>query len=164
MFTNPTDGYKGINYSRFPAILTKAMQEQQEIIEQQQTKLAELEDQVKELTAASPMPSVSANTNVSHQAVNLTDRYEEQPLLYQNVPNPFAHTTTIRYYIPDGTSEAQMVFTSTGNGKVLKTVALEDTGFGELETNISSLPAGNYSYTLVINGQQTLSRQMVMAK
>lgn len=53
---------------------------------------------------------------------------------------------------------------NTGNGKVLKTVVLEGTGFGELETNIADLSSGNYSYTLVIDGQQTLTRQMVLTK
>jgi len=39
VFTNPVDGYKGIHYDKFSSILTKAIQEQQSIIESIQTEL-----------------------------------------------------------------------------------------------------------------------------
>jgi len=39
VFTNPVDGYKGIHYDKFSSILTKAIQEQQAIIESIQTEL-----------------------------------------------------------------------------------------------------------------------------
>jgi len=43
-FINPTDGKMGVNYSRIPSILTKAIQEQQIIIQENQVRLEALED------------------------------------------------------------------------------------------------------------------------
>ena len=42
-FTNPVDGYMGVNYDRFIPVLTKALQEQQQIIEQQQKVIEQLQ-------------------------------------------------------------------------------------------------------------------------
>jgi len=36
---NETDGYLGINYSRFPALFVEAFKEQQSIIEAQKTRI-----------------------------------------------------------------------------------------------------------------------------
>jgi len=47
VFTNETDGYKGVNYAEMTAVLVEAMKEQQTIIDKQQKELdllkAELE-------------------------------------------------------------------------------------------------------------------------
>ena len=46
VFTNFVDGYKGIHYDKFSSILTKAIQEQQAIIEQQATEIEQLKSQI----------------------------------------------------------------------------------------------------------------------
>jgi hypothetical protein len=46
VFTNPVDGYKGIHYDKFSSILTKAIQEQQSIIESQATEIETLKTQI----------------------------------------------------------------------------------------------------------------------
>jgi len=46
VFTNKADGYKGINYSRFPAVFVEAFKEQQAIIEIQNNKIEELEQKM----------------------------------------------------------------------------------------------------------------------
>jgi len=46
VFTNSVDGYKGIHYDKFSSILTKAIQEQQAIIESQATEIKTLKSQI----------------------------------------------------------------------------------------------------------------------
>jgi hypothetical protein len=46
VFTNPVDGYKGIHYDKFSSILTKAIQEQQAIIDQQKNEIEQLKSQI----------------------------------------------------------------------------------------------------------------------
>ena len=50
VFTNSVDGYKGIHYDKFSSILTKAIQEQQFIIETQQTEITQLKTLIESLT------------------------------------------------------------------------------------------------------------------
>ncbi len=49
VFTNKVDGYKGINYSRFPAIFIEAFKEQQVIIDAQNKKIEGLEHKMNEI-------------------------------------------------------------------------------------------------------------------
>jgi hypothetical protein len=49
VFTNNVDGYKGIHYDKFSSILTKAIQEQQAIIETQEQKITDLETTIQSL-------------------------------------------------------------------------------------------------------------------
>jgi len=46
VFSNPVDGYKGIHYDKFSSILTKAIQEQQAIIDQQKNEIEQLKSQI----------------------------------------------------------------------------------------------------------------------
>jgi len=49
VFTNETDGYKGVNYAEMSAVLVEAIKEQQKIIEELRSKNAELENKVNEI-------------------------------------------------------------------------------------------------------------------
>ena len=49
VFTNETDGYKGINYSEVSAVLVEAIKEQQQQIIEQQRQIDELKQLVKNL-------------------------------------------------------------------------------------------------------------------
>ena len=50
VFTNNVDGYKGIHYDKFSSILTKAIQEQQAIIETQASEIEQLKTLITDLT------------------------------------------------------------------------------------------------------------------
>jgi hypothetical protein len=146
-------------------MLINATQEQQEIIEEQNERIARLEEKYEALfDAANNNEADKPNREINKQQISLTGESLDRALLYQNKPNPFSSTTTIRYYLPEETFEAQMVFVSTENGRVLKEVPLEGEGMGQIEVEISELPTGSYTYTLVIDGRQELSRQMILNK
>ena len=50
VFTNSVDGYKGIHYDKFSSILTKAIQEQQAIIETQASEIEQLKTLITDLS------------------------------------------------------------------------------------------------------------------
>lgn len=49
VFTNPTDGFKGINYSEYTAVLNEAIKEQQKTIENQKQEIEQLKLKIKEI-------------------------------------------------------------------------------------------------------------------
>ncbi|GAA4275274.1 T9SS type A sorting domain-containing protein [Aquimarina gracilis] len=83
------------------------------------------------------------------------------PVLYQNIPNPFNGTSTIKYYLPKGITNASIVF-SNAVGQVFSTVALQETGNGELNINSDGLAKGTYFYTLYVGGRKITSKKMVI--
>ena len=158
-------------------VLVNAVKEQQKIIDSQKVKtdalaqkvevqgnkISALENKLNELTGAAT--SSTSTTNSSHvKSVTLSNHAMEEPLLFQNIPNPAIGTATIKYYIPDQTKSAQLMIVETGSGKVLKRIDISEHGFGTLNLNIAELAAGQYSYTLIIDGKPELNRNMVVSR
>ncbi len=83
------------------------------------------------------------------------------PILYQNIPNPFNGTSSIKYYLPNGITNASIVF-SNSTGQMISTVALKETGDSELNINSDGLAIGTYFYTLYIGSQKIDSKKMVI--
>ena len=139
---------KGINYEELIPILIKGMQELSKQNE-------DLQKQVNEMKAAA---SASAQ---SSQKISLTDASLEQ-----NIPNPFNHNTTVNYSLPQfqniGTN-AQIVVTDK-TGTVLKQINITGTGKGRVNIDASTLSAGVYSYSLLIDGKLISTKQMILAK
>lgn len=131
-------------------VLINAIQEQQELIEAQAEKIAELQE------AFSTIGSTESNnrTNVTLSGYDLAE-------LDQNAPNPFNGTTNISYIIPTDASTAQIsVFSQ--NGQLMKTLDIEHVGQGTLTVNAQDLPAGTYSYQLVVDGRNIQTNKMVV--
>ena len=83
-------------------------------------------------------------------------------ILYQNVPNPFGQTSSIRYYIPhtmDG--NARIAFVNTV-GQIINTVNLDAKGEGELNVNTTQLASGIYFYTLYVGSVKVDTKRMVV--
>ena len=83
------------------------------------------------------------------------------PALYQNIPNPFNQTSSIRYFLPNNVGSANMVF-SDANGKLISNIVLENRGEQELVINKQGLSKGVYFYTLYIDGQRFDSMKMII--
>ncbi len=83
--------------------------------------------------------------------------------LIQNQPNPFNENTVIKYFLPEGTKGAHMnIFNA--EGKVLKTIQINETGAGQINLRANSLPTGNYMYQLVTDAGVVGSKTMVLVK
>lgn len=83
------------------------------------------------------------------------------PILYQNIPNPFNGTTSIKYYVPINNKRAAIVF-SNSIGQVIDNVPLKKLGDGELFFNSDSLAKGVYFYTLYVDARKIDSKKMVI--
>lgn len=134
----------GVMYADIIPVLIRGMQDQQKQIEA-------LKQQVSQVTAIS-QTSTTATDNIVLSNTSIE----------QNIPNPVKNFTSIRYYIASK-GNAQLKITN-DNGDVLKTVKLNATGKGSANVDCSSLSAGTYYYSLMIDGKILDTKKMVVAK
>ncbi len=114
--------------------------------------------------AAGPTPAEAWHENKGKMGVALHFEASERAALtlYQNEPNPFHETTTIRFFLPEA-GEAQLVF-YTSNGVVLKrTRGVFAKGENTVKLNRNELPgAGLIFYELrTSSGARALKRMVV---
>lgn len=141
--------YLGVRYSEIIPILTKAMQEQQEIIEH-------LNQEIVNIRQALPADGklVKSENN---------DILNKVPILFQNTPNPFNQKTSIDYFIPDGTKQASIMVTNQ-SGQVVYSAIINKTGMGRIILDDEFIPQGTYFYTLYVDGQIIDTKQMLVVK
>lgn len=140
------EDYYYINSTMIQLTLVNAMQEQQELIDAQNERIAQLEEAILNLA-----------NGTTTQSAEIRDAR-----LGQNVPNPFTEATVINYAVPSKAQTAVMqVFDM--NGQLLKTVNVAN-GNGQLTINAGELGAGTYSYNLVVDGKVVDSKKMVLTK
>jgi hypothetical protein len=81
--------------------------------------------------------------------------------LYQNQPNPYGKTTTIRYFVPQTATSAQLkIFSVTGQEVHRRELA---TGPGEVTLSAQSLAAGTYVYHLLVDGKEADRKKLVIS-
>lgn len=136
------EGFYGLRYSEFVVPLVKAVQEQQNQIDEQQKQIAELKVLVTKLLNGQQSNIVNQNN------VNVSGAYLEQ-----NSPNPHSGSTLIRYHLPLSTQGAHLIITNI-EGQVMKSVELNGRGDGQVNLNGELLAAGSYSYSLWVEGKQ----------
>jgi len=138
--------------------LVKAVQELSKMndakdsaINQQNIKINDLQNQVNELKAMIVSKQSTVNSQLS------------SAFLQQNIPNPFNHTTTIDYTLPQTYSSAKIIETDK-SGKVLKEVSLSAKGKGSVTVDASTLGSGAYQYSLYVDGRLIDTKQMILTK
>jgi hypothetical protein len=141
--------YKAVNYIGLIPLLTKAIQDQQEEIDQ-------LKEQISQLSA---VIAGTANNAMSSKIADLNNT----ATLYQNIPNPFDNSSSISYYIPSGYHNAQLMITD-ASGKTLKTYSITQSGAGKQVISGSELTGGMYQYSLLVDGKLVDSKKMVLSK
>lgn len=149
---NSNDLYS-LRYSDFVVPLVKAVQELSSQNSNLQSQVDSLQSQINSIQQQLASMKSSAFTSISGSS----------SYLLQNAPNPFNSSTLINYYIPSTHSSAQMQITNSG-GQVVKSVVLSSTGYGQVTINAGELAAGNYFYSLYIDGQLAGTKQMVLIK
>ena len=75
-------------------------------------------------------------------------------------PNPFAEGVTIKYFVPENTTNAQVIFYDE-LGNQLKTFTIAEAGAGQLNVGAANLANGTYSYSLIINGKVVDTKKMI---
>ena len=124
------ENLEAINYVELVPILIKAIQEQQQTIQ-------DLRQEI-----------------INWQGRSIDTIGQSRSRLFQNTPNPFDGTTTITYFIDETTAVTSAIIEVRNIMGVLQsTITLSDgTGLGSVLYNGSNLTQGYYIYTLKING------------
>lgn len=133
------------------------MKEQDSIIKAQNIRLETLESTV------STCCSVNAKAVSSLPSTDM-ELSSKSAVLWQNFPNPFGDGTVIRYYVPESTGSANIVFYDEF-GNEIKNMELPHKGQkAELNLSTMNLASGIYSYSLVVNGKIVDTKRMVKTK
>ena len=154
-----------MDYISMIPYLTKALQEQDSVIRQQQEllqayaeALAELSGQVSALEALPMMPTKAPG----FPAGDGNDGTFSRCRLFQNVPNPASQETRIRYELGGETSIARIGIYKM-DGKEVFLHAL-DGSQGELIIGAGELAPGMYLYSLIVDGQVQDTKRMVVTR
>jgi hypothetical protein len=135
------NGYYNVNYLALIPVLTEAIKDQEKIIESQKEEINKIKDQL----------------NLHNGGNSLFNDIR----LYQNEPNPFDHSTVIRYDLPASVSSAS-IYVFDLQGKLLKSIPIEQKGSGSIEIKGSELTPGMYIYTLIADGKEIESKKMIL--
>ena len=158
------DGNNYIDYTGLIPVLVEAIKEQSKIITAQSLKLKEmglLSEDISTMNESSTDSNFTTKSATSD--TNTASNILANAFLYQNTPNPFNITTEIKYFLPEGSPNAYIyVFNLQGN--LLLTYNLNNNCFGSVVINGSSLNAGMYVYSLVIDGQEEETKRMILTK
>ncbi len=148
VYTTST-GEKAIAYQELIPILVSAIQEQQELINNLTEEIEDIKQPATEQRRQAPASVQDAIADGS-------------ALLMQNTPNPFNQATEIGYRLPEGTATA-MIMLCDMNGKMLQTYPLPvNTTAGTLTIQAGSYTPGMYLYTLLVDGAQIDTKQMII--
>jgi trimeric autotransporter adhesin len=144
------DNYS-LAYAQFTVPLVKAVQE-----------LSKQNDDLKKEMAELRSMLTALKSNTIEGSIKITEATTEAKL-YQNAPNPFSKTTTIRYSLPSTAKRAAISITTIAGIKV-KTFELNSKNGEALNINGGELSAGTYIYTLVVDDVLVDSKKMVLTK
>lgn len=166
--------YKGIQYTELIPVLIAGMQEQQTEIDQKDEmindlnlRLSTLENCLKNLLPqlCEMNNDIIENTNQVNQErlkniINLELNDGQNIVLNQNVPNPFAESTVITYFIPETVIIAEIQFYNE-LGSLINSVVIDSRGNGQVNVYGNDLGMGSYSYSLLADGILVTTKRMV---
>jgi hypothetical protein len=104
--------------------------------------------------------SISSFRTVSSSVDGLS-LYEDYT--YQNYPNPFSHSTTIRYTLKNDAEVIVNVYSALGELVITKTLT-EQSGVHEFVLNMRGYSSGYYFYRLSINGEMSTVQKLILIK
>ncbi len=164
-------GKYALRYAEFVVPLIGAVQEQQDILKKQEDKISKLESdnqsikkENEELKARLSRLEEAMNQIVAGKLERNSQKLNVSgAILEQNVPNPFQNVTTIVYYIPENSLSAQIIIQNE-LGQTIKQSKIQNFGKGELSIQTDGLMSGNYTYSLMVNGQLIVTKKMVLER
>lgn len=137
------DGYLSVNYIEIIPFLIKAIQD--------------LKSEINEMKASSGYAPIRDAKTSSPKAIDL------ESILYQNNPNPFTETTTIKCFIPESITKADMYIYDM-NGHQIESIAITKRSEVSLTVAGNSLDAGIYFYSLITDGTIVDTKRMILTK
>jgi trimeric autotransporter adhesin len=148
-----TGEHWGIRYAELTVPIIKAVQEQNENITAVQEENKQLKLRIEKLEKAF----------AGLQGGSITDAKAAASVLYQNSPNPYTNTTTIKYALAPAVTHAQLIIRNSA-GATVKTINLSSMGAGHVIINAKEMAAGIYTCTLYTNGQLADTKMLVQTK
>ena len=150
---NDKDLY-GLRYSEFVVPLVKAVQELS-------TQNDELKQRIEKLETIIHTQESETNKKLTQNASS-SAKLVSKGSLSQNIPNPFTHTTSINYTLPQTFSSAIIIITD-NDGKILKQINISGNK-GSVQINASAFSSGTYHYSLYIDDMLIDTKQMMFSK
>ena len=170
------EGYYAVNYIGLTPIIVEALKDQRADNLQQQKEIKVLQDivfsQEKDLNEMRNIlrdvvvkccENAGAIQQQSNPQNNNQNKFQQEPILFQNTPNPFTANTEISCDIPTSFSSA-FIYVYNLQGVELMSFPIAQTGFSTVYVYASTLPAGMYLYTLVIDNQIIDTKRMILTK
>ena len=136
------EGYLAVNYTGLIPLLIQSVKE--------------LNAKVEALSPKQPAKTKSAVLNET-SALNLPC------VLYQNSPNPFSVSTTIKYSLSNDITSAEILIFDM-QGTLIRTEPIAVNGSGSVTIEGSTLTPGMYIYTLIANGNEIDTKRMILTK
>ncbi len=167
-----------MDYTGLIPYLTKTVQEQNMMLQQQNEKIEEIlvqnkkmEQQILELQNSMDVSSFDVtespmNAQGLQKSANATANtiHKQENRLYQNTPNPFTNSTTIAYQLAGNVTNAKICIYNL-TGKQLQCYELStNNGENAIEVRASSLQAGMYLYSLLVDGKLIDTKRMVLTE
>jgi len=145
--TTDNEGNKLVNYSAIIPILTEAIKELTEKVEN-------LERQISNSANNNAVKKLQGN-NVS--SVDITAK----AILYQNNPNPTSGATKISFRIPKITTSAYICIFDL-QGSLVSKEQVTNSGDGSITISAGKLNAGMYLYSLIVDDKLIDTKRMVL--
>jgi len=140
------EGEDLVDYTKLIPVLVAGVQEQQEIIDQQMVLLLSMMDRLEHLEER------LANSN--------TSEINQSGFLRQNTPNPARNQTEVNYQLPENGQEAVLIVRDL-MGKVMYNQDIPNKT-GTVSIDLTQFPSGSYIYTLVVDGEITASKRLMV--
>lgn len=131
------NGYYSMNYIEIVPVLTKALKEQQKMIDDLAAEVARLK---KGTTAAGS---------------------EQKSHIYQNYPNPHSGRTSIRYEVREAFTKGGIYITDL-NGSILQSQPIGRETTGEISFDMTGMKPGVYLYLLILDGKEIETKKMTL--
>jgi hypothetical protein len=141
--------FKAVNYTELIPIMVKAIQELSEENKELKQQNQGLQQQINEIKSMIKKNNLQTNTFLSGAFLSMA------------TPNPVKNTANISYNIPEGTRRAQMIITD-ALGRTIRMERLS--GSGTVKLNTSTLAAGVYHYSLVVDNNIVQTNTMTIVR
>ena len=135
-------------------LLLQSIREQHDEVEELKARLAELESG----------KSVTTQKNKA-KATSIENKGKETDIVHmsQNSPNPFSESSVITLNIPQSTKNA-IIYIYDLSGKQITSITVNERGETDVTVYATDLPAGMFVYSLVADGNVTITRRMIVVK
>ncbi len=163
--------YKGVDYIEIIPYVVAAINEQQKIINNQKASIDSLKSQIANCCNNVQQTNNSIGTGNLGSSLGASGNTSGEnntsgntiATLFQNNPNPFSQQTSIQYFIPTNSQSASVVIFDL-NGKLIKTISINNFGIGSVIINGNELNPGMFVYSLVVDGRIIDTKRMILTQ